>query len=108
MKQACVRLTREQKQRLYTIADVRWALDFIFGAAHVDHIKPLAKGGAHAPENLQVTPARYNLEKSAKLNFPSYAEWYAEQKDKSDLPSPEDLARVEAASRAALALETSA
>lgn len=33
-------------------------------AFHVDHIKPLSKGGLHHPDNLQVIPAEHNLRKS--------------------------------------------
>lgn len=32
---------------------------------HVDHIKPLAKGGLHHPSNLQVLPAAENIRKGA-------------------------------------------
>lgn len=35
----------------------------------VDHIIPLAKGGLHHPDNLQIVVKRYNLQKSDKLNF---------------------------------------
>lgn len=31
---------------------------------HVDHIKPLSKGGAHHPNNLQILTAEENLKKS--------------------------------------------
>jgi len=34
---------------------------------HVDHIIPLAKGGLHHPDNLQVLPADLNLKKGAKV-----------------------------------------
>jgi 5-methylcytosine-specific restriction endonuclease McrA len=34
---------------------------------HVDHIIPLAKGGAHHPANLQVISARDNVRKGAKV-----------------------------------------
>lgn len=34
---------------------------------HVDHIIPLAKGGKHVIENLQLLPARLNLKKSDKI-----------------------------------------
>ena len=33
---------------------------------HVDHIKPIAKGGEHAPWNMQVLTAFDNLSKGAK------------------------------------------
>lgn len=35
--------------------------------AHIDHIVPLAKGGAHTYNNLQFTHARCNLAKGVKL-----------------------------------------
>jgi len=35
-------------------------------AYHVDHIKPLSKGGKHHPENLQILDAKLNLRKAAK------------------------------------------
>ena len=35
---------------------------------HVDHIKPLAKGGQHIPWNLQVLTASANLKKGATYN----------------------------------------
>jgi len=36
---------------------------------HVDHIIPLAQGGAHAPENLQYLPATVNIRKKDRLDF---------------------------------------
>jgi hypothetical protein len=33
---------------------------------HVDHIKPISMGGMHAPSNLQILPAKVNLQKSDK------------------------------------------
>ena len=33
-------------------------------AYHVDHIKPISKGGAHHPDNLQILTAEENLKKS--------------------------------------------
>ena len=33
---------------------------------HIDHIKPLAKGGAHHPDNLRIIPAKENLSKGAR------------------------------------------
>ena len=34
---------------------------------HVDHIKPLSKGGEHHPSNLQILTAEENLKKGAKF-----------------------------------------
>ena len=34
---------------------------------HVDHIIPLAKGGLHTPDNLQILPAEVNCSKGANL-----------------------------------------
>ena len=34
---------------------------------HVDHIVPLAKGGSHHQDNLQIISARENLEKGVRL-----------------------------------------
>lgn len=36
-------------------------------AYHVDHIHPIAKGGAHHPDNLRIITAAENLAKGAKL-----------------------------------------
>lgn len=36
---------------------------------HVDHIRPISKGGLHHEDNLQYLPKQINLEKSAKLDF---------------------------------------
>lgn len=35
---------------------------------HVDHIKPLARGGRHHPSNLRIITAKENLKKGAKWN----------------------------------------
>ena len=40
---------------------------------HVDHIKPLAKGGQHTADNLQIVPADLNLRKNDKEG--KYAEF---------------------------------
>ena len=39
------------------------------GRFHVDHIKPLSKGGTNALSNLQVLPAKVNMQKGNKINF---------------------------------------
>lgn len=36
---------------------------------HVDHVTPLARGGGHFANNLQVLPAKLNLQKGAKLPY---------------------------------------
>ena len=36
---------------------------------HVDHIIPLAKGGIHAPENIQILCPSCNVKKSSKLDY---------------------------------------
>lgn len=36
---------------------------------HVDHIRPLSKGGGHVASNLQILPAKINIRKAAKLVF---------------------------------------
>jgi 5-methylcytosine-specific restriction endonuclease McrA len=33
---------------------------------HVDHIKPLSKGGSNGKKNLRIVPAKTNLKKGAK------------------------------------------
>lgn len=38
---------------------------------HVDHIKPLSKGGLHHPSNLQLLTPEDNLKKGAKYEEPS-------------------------------------
>jgi 5-methylcytosine-specific restriction endonuclease McrA len=35
---------------------------------HVDHVVPISKGGQHTPDNLQIVPAKWNLQKSNKNN----------------------------------------
>ena len=36
---------------------------------HVDHIKPVSKGGPTHPSNLQILTAEDNMSKGAKLNY---------------------------------------
>jgi hypothetical protein len=60
-------LTKEEQERidyLYWLAkDLRATTGETY---HVDHIQPLAKGGLHHPDNLQVLPADINLKKGTK------------------------------------------
>jgi hypothetical protein len=48
-------------EEIYNLAKVR--TEQIGFDWHVDHIKPLSKGGLHKPTNLQVVPATWNLQK---------------------------------------------
>lgn len=41
---------------------------------HVDHIVPLAQGGSHTPDNLQILPASLNCAKKHRLGT-VYAKW---------------------------------
>jgi len=53
-------------QEMYDLAQIRkpqTGFDW-----HVDHIKPLSKGGKHAISNLQVVPATWNLSKGNRNN----------------------------------------
>jgi 5-methylcytosine-specific restriction endonuclease McrA len=34
---------------------------------HVDHVIPISRGGLHIPQNLQIIPAKTNLQKSNKI-----------------------------------------
>lgn len=43
--------------------------DYMGNNWHVDHIKPLSKGGLHHPDNLQIIPAKHNLSKNNNENY---------------------------------------
>ena len=57
--------TKEDKQLakwIYTMsAKLTETTDIVW---HVDHIKPLSKGGMHSLNNLQIVPATWNLQKN--------------------------------------------
>lgn len=64
---ATVPLTPEQKARIAGLYAQARAMSRLMGEPyHVDHIKPLSKGGLHHPDNLQVLLGRENLRKGAK------------------------------------------
>lgn len=52
-------------RRKYRIAHVLTVITRI--AHHVDHIIPLARGGTHTLSNLQILPAKQNLQKSTTI-----------------------------------------
>jgi hypothetical protein len=61
-------LTSEEKQRVDNLYWLAKDLQAVSGEEyHVDHIIPLAKGGLHHPDNLQVLPAYINLSKGDKI-----------------------------------------
>lgn len=66
---AAVPLTPEQKAKIAGFYAQARAMGRLMGEPyHVDHIKPLAKGGLHHPDNLQVLRGIDNLKKGAKYD----------------------------------------
>lgn len=64
---ATVPLTHEEQAEVIALYAKARALTELTGEPyHVDHIKPLAKGGLHHPSNLQVLRGVDNLRKGAK------------------------------------------
>lgn len=53
------------------------------GFWHVDHVTPIAWGGTHAAENLQVVPAHWNLAKRDRHN-----EYYFQRSSGAPLEVP--------------------
>lgn len=66
LKQASVELDFEQSITMETLYMTARKLGL-----HVDHIKPISKGGLHHPENLQLLTPEENLKKGAKYEEPS-------------------------------------
>ncbi|KKN59909.1 hypothetical protein LCGC14_0537340 [marine sediment metagenome] len=56
-------LNQEEKHRIETLYRRAQKLS---GDWHVDHIRPISKGGLHHPDNMQLIPANENLRKGAK------------------------------------------
>jgi hypothetical protein len=62
-------LTIEERERLVEIYAAARRLTVETGIPHhVDHVQPLAQGGRHHPDNLQILPAVDNIRKGAKWN----------------------------------------
>lgn len=60
-------LTNEERAKIIGFyAEARAMTEMSGVPYHVDHIKPLSKGGLHHPDNLQVLLGRENLRKGAK------------------------------------------
>lgn len=59
-------LTKIEKKLLRQLYKIRDLLNYNSIDFHIDHIKPLSKGGLHHPNNLQILPAWLNLEKNNK------------------------------------------
>jgi hypothetical protein len=61
-------LTEEEKRIILDLYQLRDSLNQAAGymAYHVDHIKPLARGGLHHPSNLRVITCRENMTKGSK------------------------------------------
>jgi RNA polymerase sigma factor (sigma-70 family) len=77
-------LTKEQKDQIRLIYDKARSLTEATGVEHhVDHIKPVSKGGLHVPENLQIVTAKENLVKSNK--------WDEEVPDAQGVQKPVNL-----------------
>lgn len=77
-------LTEDQKAQIKGIYDKARALTEVTGIDHhVDHIKPVSKGGLHTPENLQILVAKENLSKSNK--------WQEEASHEPKARKPADL-----------------
>jgi|TARA_S200002703_G_C3758598_1_gene233469 5-methylcytosine-specific restriction endonuclease McrA len=62
-----VELNPDEKLELEGVYSQCLRLNNIFGGDVfvVDHTKPLSRGGAHHPSNLQIVPAHWNLEKGS-------------------------------------------
>lgn len=60
-------LSQDQKDKISSIYKLCRALSEATGVQHhVDHIKPVSKGGMHVPDNLQILTQEDNLKKSNK------------------------------------------
>jgi len=66
---AIVPLTVEQQADIIALyAKARALTELVGESYHVDHIKPLSKGGLHHPDNLQILLGRDNLKKGSKYD----------------------------------------
>jgi len=71
-------LTKDQREQITDVYELARAKTLATGVPHhVDHIRPVSKGGKHVPENLQIMSATENLKKSNKGQY-SYFEYKKE------------------------------
>lgn len=77
---SCMYSTNRRVQKLVSYNDLDWAekltIETLYTTAqklglHVDHIKPLSKGGLHTPSNLQLLSPEENMKKGAKYEGPT-------------------------------------
>lgn len=68
LKQAPSLTVEQQADVIALYAKARALTELVGEPYHVDHIKPLSKGGLHHPDNLQVLLGRDNLRKGAKYH----------------------------------------
>jgi RNA polymerase sigma factor (sigma-70 family) len=67
------KLTQDQKEQIAGVYELARAKTLATGIPHhVDHIRPVSKGGKHVPENLQIMSATENLKKSNKGQYPYF------------------------------------
>jgi hypothetical protein len=67
IKESVIKLTKEEEEELWGIYNTARHLTKTTGIQyHVDHIRPIAAGGLHHPDNLQVITAQENLYKGSE------------------------------------------
>ena len=71
MKRALIPVTLSEEEKEEVLSIYKRAREMTKSSGiqyHVDHIKPLSKGGEHHPNNLQIITAEENLKKGASYN----------------------------------------
>lgn len=109
IKDGIISLTKNEELELHSIYKAARKLTKDTGVEHhVDHIRPLAAGGAHHPQNLQILTAEENLSKGATFNgkrksysskdkkearikFLEAKKRLVQKKNKDETPKPENI-----------------
>ena len=62
-------MPKEEKKKISGLSQLRDAFndDAGYGAYHVDHVVPIARGGLHHPENLRIIFSEINIKKEARI-----------------------------------------